>query len=460
MKNTSSTPAVPAPSGRSAAPSAESTPSSASALASSPPSASCASTIVSESRSAAPNRIGATVLALTLDPGATKNGHVNARNAKHDAAISADRRAPADADRAGIAHQCVTGSDSVRNAPASRSCSTVSQGSGARILATCGAKRRRRDDDVARRAVGDDLAFGHHDDAIGRAGDELDVVGRDDDGVPGRGELAEHAREVVLGVVVEPAGRLVEQDDIGRGRELDREHEREPLTFREIARMRVVGDAGEQRVEDRARSTGRRGRFGVGLRELGADRVEIEEVGRCLRHEADERARVLGGARRAGRPPRRRPRRGRSRACPVPCSAHSNDDLPEPLRPISATTSPLANSRSTSRTATTASWRTTMPRARSNGRPVRCAVEPRRWRDPSRALAAAVGAARRASRIESGSGSQPAARPRSMIGGTRRTCANIDRGSPTSTDAVGGQVQRRGRRTARRVPGGARPSRR
>ena len=64
----------------------------------------------------------------------------------------------------------------------------------------------------------------------------------------------------------------------------------------------------------------------------------------------------------------------RARA-PVPWSAHSSDDLPEPLRPMSAAISPARSSTSTSRTATTAPNRTTMPagaqrdvgRARADG---------------------------------------------------------------------------------------------
>src|SRR5437870_12613126 len=88
-KNTSSTPAVPAPSGRSAAPSAESTPSSASVLASSPPSDTCASTTPSTSSSSAPKITGATLLAPSVEPGLTKNGQKNATTPNADAMRSA-----------------------------------------------------------------------------------------------------------------------------------------------------------------------------------------------------------------------------------------------------------------------------------------------------------------------------------------------------------------------------------
>lgn len=51
---------------------------------------------------------------------------------------------------------------------------------------------------------------------------------------------------------------------------------------------------------------------------------------------------------------------------PVPCRAHSKEDLPEPLRPISAVTSPSCRVRSTSRTAGTPWWATVVLRAVSS----------------------------------------------------------------------------------------------
>src|SRR3984957_10068867 len=79
MKNTVSMPAVPAPSGRSAALIADSTPSMASALASMPPSAISANTTASTSASSAPNISGG----VSVDenaPGATTNGPRKAKN--------------------------------------------------------------------------------------------------------------------------------------------------------------------------------------------------------------------------------------------------------------------------------------------------------------------------------------------------------------------------------------------
>src|SRR5882724_11753064 len=77
MKNIVSTPAVPVPSGRSAALIAASTPSMAIALASMPPSATSANTTASTSTSSTPNSTGA-VRAEESGPGASRNGHQNA----------------------------------------------------------------------------------------------------------------------------------------------------------------------------------------------------------------------------------------------------------------------------------------------------------------------------------------------------------------------------------------------
>src|ERR1700733_6518448 len=84
MKNTVSMPAVPAPSGRSAALIADSRPSMASALASMPPSAISANTTASTSASSAPNISGGGSVEENV-PGATTNGHRNATNPRNEA---------------------------------------------------------------------------------------------------------------------------------------------------------------------------------------------------------------------------------------------------------------------------------------------------------------------------------------------------------------------------------------
>ena len=84
VKKIVSTPAVPASSGRSAAPKAESTPSMAIALASMPPSAIWARTTAKISTRRAANMSGAVVVSEKT-PGATTNGQKNAMKPTNDA---------------------------------------------------------------------------------------------------------------------------------------------------------------------------------------------------------------------------------------------------------------------------------------------------------------------------------------------------------------------------------------
>ena len=139
-----------------------------------------------------------------------------------------------------------------------------------------------------------------------------------------------------LAVVVEAACRLVEQHHARLGRELDREDEREPLAFGQIARMRVVGDPRNDAVEQRARAVPRRIGFGVGLRELVADRVEVEQIARAFagrdRHgRGPPRPRRRAGRRRRLRPSRscaaRSLQRPQQRRLPRSVAPHERDDL-------------------------------------------------------------------------------------------------------------------------------------
>ncbi len=93
--------------------------------------------------------------------------------------------------------------------------STVSQRCGAQDAGDLRRERRRGDQDGVGRAIGDDLAVGHDEDAVGDRRHELDIVGRQQHGVTGVGEVAQDRRQVALGGVVEAARRLVEQDDRG-----------------------------------------------------------------------------------------------------------------------------------------------------------------------------------------------------------------------------------------------------
>jgi hypothetical protein len=103
--------------------------------------------------------------------------------------------------------------------------------------------------DLAGRAVGHDLPVGEDDDPVGELRDHLDVVGGQDDGVPGPGELVEHRDEPLLGLVVETAGGLVEQHQRwGRGED-DGQHEPEPLALAEVAGVHVTGHVRHDAIE-------------------------------------------------------------------------------------------------------------------------------------------------------------------------------------------------------------------
>ena len=128
---------------------------------------------------------------------------------------------------------------------------------------------------------------------------------------PLAGELVEDPGQGRLGLVVEAPGGFVEGDHGRGGRELDGQHQRELLSGGQISRMRVRRDAGRDRLEDPAGR--RRGSWStaasvpVGLGEFGLDGVEVQQVGRGLRDEADQAP--GGGRRELGRVRVRRVRR-------------------------------------------------------------------------------------------------------------------------------------------------------
>lgn len=133
------------------------------------------------------------------------------------------------------------------------------QGPGERIFAIWRGKAGRSGEHRSRIAVGDDLALRDEHDAVGEVGCELDVVGRDEDGRAPVGDRTQCCHQAALGVVVEPAGRFVEEEDRRFGGQHDREHECEPLSLGEVSRVgpRVDGwrevAAGDDGVEDRLR---------------------------------------------------------------------------------------------------------------------------------------------------------------------------------------------------------------
>ena len=183
-------PAVPAPSGRRAAPTADSTPSMAMALASIPPSATPAKTTASTSSSSAPNSSGAIVASPNV-PGATTKGQKKATNPMKEArtiTTAGGTRGRMAAGRQAATRRLRPGRQVVAT------WSMVRTGAGARIFATWGAKAGEATIDFGGRAVGHDVAGRHHHDPVGRRGRELDVMGGDDDGPALGHQLVEDRR--------------------------------------------------------------------------------------------------------------------------------------------------------------------------------------------------------------------------------------------------------------------------
>ena len=145
--------------------------------------------------------------------------------------------------------------------------STVSHGSGARILATCGANTGDGHHDVAGRAVGHDLAVGQHDDAVGDRRHELDVVGGQQHGVARRRRArAAIADQAALGRVVEAAGGLVEQHDTRASARSWTARTRASRWPSERSRGCAASvDAGDEPVEQRRGGPGRSAGLVVGL---------------------------------------------------------------------------------------------------------------------------------------------------------------------------------------------------
>ncbi len=115
-------------------------------------------------------------------------------------------------------------------------------------------------------------------------------------------------------------------------------------------------------------------------------------------------------------------------AAPVPCSAHSSEDLPEPLRPISATTSPAGRSRSTSRTASTAPYRTTTSRAVSTGARPGAGRRGRDGSPPEWTAAAPPGGGRRGPTAAAAPSRR--SRPSSTTGGATGESTSTSAGGP------------------------------
>ena len=243
--------------------------------------------------------------------------------------------------------------------------------------------------------------------------------------------------------VVQPPGRFVEQHDRRVGRQLHGERERQSLSFGEVAwvspRVDVVaaGQPPEHRPGGPVGGTrgSRRQRAHSASRSTWKSRSAA-----CCGTSATSPAASRRLTSREDRPSTStRP----DAIGPDPWSAQSNEDLPDPLRPMSATTSPGATARSTSRTTSRCPYRTTTPRASS----------PRTRPPPSAARRGIAGRLRqtrpghvadlrpqwrgeptRLSHRER-SGSQPASRPSSTTGGASSGLPHHGRGR-AAPDAV------------------------
>src|SRR5690606_13753401 len=197
-KKTVSTPAAPAPNGRTAATTADSTPSIATARASMPPSESCTSTTAVTSGSSIANSQGPEVVSVSAPPGATSSGQDVATRPKR--AASATASAPRRRRRVRGLSEAVMGlaqrgGDLVHGQPPRED------------LLHLRREHRRGRDDLPRRAVRHDLAVGEDHDAAGELGHELDVVRRHDHAVARLGQPAGPRGERRLARVVEPPRR-------------------------------------------------------------------------------------------------------------------------------------------------------------------------------------------------------------------------------------------------------------
>ena len=429
---------------------AESTPSMARALVSMPRPVISVSTMATRTGRMRAKMYGASRVWEKSAGGSITSGHANIANPATDATSKATavRGATRSTDRSRA-----TRSRGPRDAAGPRATSsTVSQRSGWSTLATCGAKagEATTTSAVGPSATTSPSASTTTRSAV-RATNSTSCVATTTSSALG-GELAEQRGEPLLGLVVEAAGRFVEQHHPGRGRQLHREHQAEPLALGEVAGCWSSGEAGHDPLEQAAAGPRRRAGLAVGLVALLVDGGEVQQVGRRLRHEGHRRHAVVGhlGPSTVTDPPCRRP---------AGWSAHSSDDFPEPLRPMSATTSPAAPSRSTPRSATTSAVadhqaacveRRSAPRRRGAGAAGR---EPAS-RSRSGADQAAGVADRQRERV-------PAGQPAESDDGRRQGGGRQPgRGGRVRGRRRGRRGARCGRRAAPPARGGAPPSRR
>ena len=337
---------MPAPSGRRAAPMAASTPSMATALTSMPPSLISASTTASSSGRTRAKTSGASVPCARPESGETSSGQQKATSPATDtSAIAAKERGRSRRARV----RALTPAPPSR---ASRTSSTVSHGPGAVTFDTWGAKAG---DDTTTSVVGPSATTSPA--AMTTTRSELSAT-NSTSCVDTTTERPRAARprstraQRGLGRGVEAAGRLVEQQHRRVGGQLHGEHQRQLLPLGQVARVLVASGcrgppprAGPRRCRRARRSRGRPGRTRRRRCRGRAGRPRSAAPGRPAND-------VLPQPGCSARP-EARPARCRTVRRPLPWRAHSREDLPQPLRPITAVTWPACRSRSTPATAIT-----------------------------------------------------------------------------------------------------------
>ena len=137
--------------------------------------------------------------------------------------------------------------------PSAATTSSTAQPGCAEHLGDLRGEGGRLGDHAAYRPGGDDLAVGEDHDVVGGLGDELHVVGGDQDRVPVGGQVAQDPGQHALGRVVEAAGRLVEQHHAAAAATSTSASASASRCPSDRSRgCWVVGDAGHQPVEDPA----------------------------------------------------------------------------------------------------------------------------------------------------------------------------------------------------------------
>ena len=137
----------------------------------------------------------------------------------------------------------------------------------------------------AGRALGDDQAVAQHDHAIGERRRLVQVVRGQEHGRAGRGELADRLPRAAARLGIEAGGRLVEEEQLGRARERERQVEPTALAAGEGAHAPVGVVREPDALEQLGRVAGPRVVAGVQLDRLA--RAQVRVRGSALEDDAD-----------------------------------------------------------------------------------------------------------------------------------------------------------------------------